>query len=153
MQKIRFIFIFFLTFSTVFPLFSPIALSFSWENIYDYSEYREKINISSKNQENKTFEKHFFFESPRTTFSLQILETDILDPSSLQIEWIVDGVPLRQVLETEKIGERYMSEPLITHARTDIILRLTSRDQKIPQQVELITANNDSIGKKIVFSP
>ena len=47
MQKIRTFFTFFTCISLLSGIFFPVGASFAWRDKYDYSDFYDKINISS----------------------------------------------------------------------------------------------------------
>ncbi len=154
MQKIRLFFSFFLLFFFLFGIFSPIAFSFSEEDIYDYREFREKIKVESSQNtiHSPFFETHLAFSSPRTTFTLVFPEyKNKIPPTDLRIEWVVDATIYERTLDIEDEGENIATFPLVVEKRNRIGFRIYWTH--LPREVELITARHDVIGESLTFVP
>lgn len=136
MQKFR-IFSFFFIFVSVFLFLLFQSGSIAQVDIYDYTEYSEKINISSLDLQEVTYsgsstllESKTHFTTPRTTFSFSFPGYRTKNPDDLQVEWIVDGRIFHRSLDTDGPNgsdQEPMTFPFVTSARTDIAFRIISR--------------------------
>jgi hypothetical protein len=146
MQKFRIFSSLFLVVSLLSGIISPIVFSFSLEPYYDYSEYREKINISEENTKEWIFTRSF--ESPRTTFFLVLPS---LPSPDFRVDWIIDGVTYSRSLDLEDGDTTLSTFPLVTSARSNVSFRIVS--DFFPDTALLVTARHDAIGERIVYAP
>ncbi len=151
MQKIRDIFTYSIIFLLVGNIFFPLWASFAWEDKYDYSEFVDKINNSF---DPYLIEKNISLDSPRTTFFLRFPYRTLVS-DDIEVEWLVDGrIYTRRVdIDDRKDGDDMVVStfPFVTKAMTSIRLRIRSA---VPLQgIELVTSNQDSIGKSLSFLP
>ncbi len=151
MQKIRSFFSYFVLFSLFFGIFAPVTVSFAWEDIYDYSEYSDKINISSES----SLDGSITFDSPRTTF---IVAFDGYIPNSsedIEVEWNIDGKKYSHFLDRDWPDDhsRVTTFPRITEPRTKIGYRIINHTWSLPKSIILISSFQGSIGKRLLYDP
>jgi hypothetical protein len=78
-----------------------MGMTFGWEDKYDYSEYFDKINISSNDMDKSLFEGNITFESERTTFILAFDDYTPTSSEDIEVIWNVDGVKYARFLDIE----------------------------------------------------
>jgi hypothetical protein len=71
-------------FADIIPAFASIRIV----DKYDYSDYIDKINISSNTD---TVHIRQEFSTPRTTFYLQFQNISPESPEDIEVEWNIDG--------------------------------------------------------------
>ena len=155
MQKIRSFFSFILIFSLFFGIFSPFVESFALEDIYDYSEFYNKINISSQTYSDKSLEGKVMFDSPRTTFIFAFDGYTPQSSSDIEVEWNIDGKKYSHFLDIEWPDDysRITTFPRITESRMDISYRIIFHTENTPTSALLISSFQWSSGKRIAYNP
>ena len=150
MQKIRIIFTSFLVSITIISLIVPVFASLELVDKYDYSDYTDKINISSW-IDNFDYRKEF--QSDRTTFFLRFDDYVPESPESVEVLWMLDGKTYHRHLDWDnESGYWDTTFPFVTTPRRDIRFSLHFSGSTRPKNIELITSNQNSVGKKLHFN-
>ena len=151
MQKIRTIFTSIILATTIFSFVFPVFASFRWVDKYDYSDFIDKINISLDNETN-AFRKEFSTE--RTTFFLKFEWYNPHSPEDVEVTWTVNGKNYHRHLDWDnELGSGDTTFPFVTNPRSDIIFSLHFQSKERPTSIFLISSNQSSKGKKLVFDP
>lgn len=152
MQKIKRIFSYILIFFLSFGIFSPIGFSFMWKDIYDYSEYFDKINTTFSANMIRGVEH---FSTPRTTFIVQFDRYRPQDAEDIEVIWNIDWHETRQFLDIEENTNQSMIStfPFVTDPRSDIAYTIIIHSWVEPLSVSLVSSYHGSVWKKLVFHP
>jgi hypothetical protein len=111
--------------------------------MYDYSEYKEKINISS---EKSSFVYNLTFDTTRTSFFLQFHDYKVDSPEDVHVEWIVDGITYERHLDIDNENSSWDTTfPFVTTPRSEISLRVRFEGTERPSSMTLVTSNQEKI--------
>jgi hypothetical protein len=120
-------------------------------DIYDYTEYKDKINIS---HEKNTFVYNLDFSTPRTSFFLEFHDYVVESPEDVHVEWIVSDDSYERHLDIDNQDEGWDTTfPFVTDQRQEITLRLTFATSTRPSSIDLVTWNQEKKWKKITLDP
>lgn len=151
MQKIRTIFTSVIVVLSLFSFVLPVFAGLRLVDKYDYSDYIDKINISSKGE---SFTIKSEFETPRTTFFLEFDGFTPSSPDQVEVEWRVDGRTFHRHLDWDnESGFGTTTFPLVTSPRKEIDFVLVFRGEHRPETIRLVTSNQSSMWKVLRFDP
>lgn len=151
MQKIRTIFTSLVLFVTSFSLVFPVFASLEWVDEYDYSDYIDKINISSWD-DSFHFSKDFWSE--RTTFILRFEWYSPESADDIEVIWQLDGKTFHRHLDWDNESWFWDTTfPFVTTPRKHIEFSVQFSGKNRPKGTSLITSNQSSVGKKLTIHP
>ncbi len=151
MQKIKRFFSSLLVFFLAFGIFSPLGVSFTWQDIYDYSEYSHKINTDN----DSVLEWKISFDSPRTTFFLAFDGMIAPRAEDVEVIWKIGAVEHSQFLDIEWWDDmnRVTTFPYVVTPQSHIEYRIVYHTDARPTSLELISAYHATVGRELVFRP